>query len=451
MILHAQEPLFLLNGERKILFVNRAWEQLTGHSAAEVTNLTCGQVTPTTPGDLESLGGSFSPPAEALEGQACVTSTRIWRADGEPSDHRLEFRPLHDEQGRLFLLGQIMPADAAGRASTATSPSHELHRELVALRDRLLETPGTEALVGQGPAHRRLLGQVAAAAGSKVPVLILGEPGTGKRTVALAIHQAGNRPRSRFKALDCQALPPELLRRGLFESAPGVDPQGSPDTNAEPGRTVLLREVLDLPRDLQELLAANEDPDVRWIGTSTSDPEYLLRADRLRPDFYFAFTTFVIALAPLRERLEELPLLAQGFLERANRRGAAQRSAFRQESLDALRSYDWPGNLTELARVVEAAHTRGSSNFVEVGDLPASIRGNLGAAYTPPVSASGETLDQLLNRLERRLIELSLQEARHNKSKAADALGISRPRLYRRIKELNIPDESDSDDEPPPA
>jgi DNA-binding NtrC family response regulator len=159
--------------------------------------------------------------------------------------------------------------------------------------------------------------------------------------------------------------------------------------------------------------------------------------------------TLVLRLAPLRQRRDELPLLAQHFLERVNQCGAEQRSGFTPQAMATLTAYDWPGNLPELARVIEFGHTHSGKEggLIEAEDLPASIRGHLGAAYTPPAPPSPiKPLDQLLTEIERRLIETALRQARSNKSRAADLLGISRPRLYRRIKELNLPD---GDDEPP--
>ncbi len=125
-----------------------------------------------------------------------------------------------------------------------------------------------------------------------------------------------------------------------------------------------------------------------------------------------------------------------------------------------LQTYDWPGNLTELGRVIDAAHDQLRSRteaqktmpLIDMEELPASIRGHLGAAYLPPtVSPSMKPLDELLTEIERRLIETALRRARQNKSRAAELLGISRPRLYRRIKELNLPDESGPEEAVPAA
>ena len=194
------------------------------------------------------------------------------------------------------------------------------------------------------------------------------------------------------------------------------------------------------------------DPRVRLLATTTIEPEVALRADRLRPELYFALTTLVLRLYPLRERRDELPALAQHLLERANQRGGPQRTGFAPEAISVLMAYDWPGNLPELARVIDHALGRpcGDGRPIAPEDLPATIRGNLGGAFTPPTPPSPvKPLDELLTEVERRLIETALRQSRSNKSRAAEILGISRPRLYRRIKELNLPDDEPAEEAEP--
>jgi DNA-binding NtrC family response regulator len=289
-----------------------------------------------------------------------------------------------------------------------------------------------------------LIEQIASASSSRRPVLIVGEPGTGKRQVARVLHQKGMTPDGPLLPLDVAALPAEVLDRELF----GREAAGPPRLAAPEHATILLGDVADLPRDLQARLAsALRASPVRLIATTVADPDQAVRDERLRSDLYFALTVFVLRLAPLRERIEELPLLAQHFLESANHRGARRRSGFHPEALRILAAYDWPGNLRELARVVEAAHAQGDDDRIAVEDLPAAVRGDLASFYAPPIPPPAVMpLDHWLIQLERRLIEQALQRARQNKSRAAELLDISRPRLYRRIKELNIPDEGDSSD-----
>lgn len=437
-----REPVFLVDPERRIVYANRAWEALTGYPAADTLPLPCGSDGRARPGDLDGLGASFAPPPEALAGRPSATVTLILGRDGERLWRRLDYLPFRDEPGRAWLLGIVRTTESP--ALGPDSQARRLHVELIELRERFRQRPGHEALVGRGPGFGRLLDQVAAASATAVPVLLVGEPGTGKRAVARAIHQGGSRRQAPLLGFDCQALPPELLLRELF----GGEDSGTPRLAPPDGSTLVLGDVLDLPRDLQERLVAALDGRVRLIATTAGDPEAALRGERLRPGTYYALTALVIQLEPLRRRLDELPLLAQHFLERANARGARRRDGFAAETLEVLSSYDWPGNLRELGRVVDAAHGRGEDDLVRPEDLPAAIRGNLGAAFTPPPPPPSEPLDALLTRVERRIIELALRRSRQNKSRAADLLGISRPRLYRRIKELELPDEPEPADEP---
>jgi DNA-binding NtrC family response regulator len=209
---------------------------------------------------------------------------------------------------------------------------------------------------------------------------------------------------------------------------------------------LLLTSITSLPRDLQALLLpVIEQGRHRVLATDSVDPDQARKQERLRSDLFYSLTTLTVRLETLRDRLEELPLLAQAMLERTNSRASgSRRSGFDPEALAILAQYDWPGNLSQLHRVVEAAHAESKSDPIRPADLPAAIQGHRGAAYLPPPLPEGRSLDETLTTIERRLIELALTRARHNKSRAADLLKISRPRLYRRIKELDLPDVPES-------
>ena len=444
----AREAVFVLDGRRRIAYVNPAWETLTGYPADKVTGLVCEPRGPGRDGDLEGLGGSFCPPPEALAGRPSGGTALIVHSAGERQWRRIEFWPYHGESGALLgLVGLVRDPSDAPHASE--SDAMRLRSELQELREKLIERHGLDALVGRGASHRRLLDQVSAAAATNVPVLIVGEAGAGKRTIARIIHARGPRPKSPLVPHDCSALPPEVLERELI----GGGGSSAPRLAAPEGSTLLLIEALQLPRDVQEHIArARNDDRARLLATTTSEPEAALREERIRADFYFALTGLVIRVAPLRERLDELPLLAQQFLERANAVGERRRVGFSTEAIEILRGYDWPGNLRELARVIDAAHSRGDGDQVQANDLPSAIRGHYASAYTPPPMPPRVTpLDRTLEQLEKRMIEDALRRARQNKSRAAELLEISRPRLYRRIKELGIPDEPEPAEEAAPS
>lgn len=153
-------------------------------------------------------------------------------------------------------------------------------------------------------------------------------------------------------------MPPEVVERELFTIG---DDRPAPGSNLLEGATVLLVDVLELSHDLQARLASEWTGTNRLLATTSADPLQARRDGRLRADLYYTLTSLVIPLDPLRKRLAELPLLAQSFLERANLRNQTRRQGFIAEALAALASYDWPGNLRELARVVDAAHSQGGA------------------------------------------------------------------------------------------
>ncbi len=433
----AREPVFLLDAHSRVAFTNRAFEALTGRPGDVLLGLECRPGTASPEADLDGLAAGLAPPPEALAGRPCGGPTLIVHAEGDRSWRRVEFWPHLDAEGRL--LGMIgMVRDRDGPAPAPESDVLRVRSELMEVRESLRSTRGLEPLIGQGARHQRLLGQVTASAATEAPVLIVGEPGTGRRTVARAIHYSGPRREAPLVPIDVAALPPEVLRREIRGDQGGRSTRpGLPD-----GASLLLGDVLELPRDLQETLEATlREGRFRLLALTSADPEAALRHERLRPDLYYLLTVMVLRLAPLRERLDELPLLAHHLLDRANASGARRLAGFEPETLDAFRAYDWPGNLRELGRVIEAARDRASGDLIAVEDLPASVRGHLASAHLPPPPPPPVTpLDEWLTRLERRLIEQALARARQNKSRAAELLEISRPRLYRRIKELGLPD-----------
>lgn len=447
MVQQAREPVFLLGPDARIVLVNPAWEELTGQRVEEVVGQICRPIDAGRLSDLEGHLGCFAPPPEALRGQPCGSNSLIVHAGGDRLWRRVEFWPFHDSQGNLTgLIGLIRPCEEPRQV--LEPESQRLRTDLLELREGLNRRHGFDTLIGRGAEHRRLLDQVAAASSTVVPVLIVGEPGTGKLLVARTIHQRGPHRMAPVVVHDCKALPPEVLERQLFGNP--VDPARRSIAAAE-GATVVVDEVLELPRDLQaRLVSGLEDGRVRLIATTSGDPDVALKTERLRTDFYFTLTTLVLRLRPLRERLDELPLLAQHLLERVNLRGGRRREGFGRAAIDALLAYDWPGNFHELVRVVDEAHARGSAPLIEVDEIPATIRGQRGGAYLPSPLPSGPLpLKEMLTRVERRLIEKALERSGENKSRAAKLLGINRPYLYRRIKELGIADAPDPSDDPP--
>ena len=395
----AAEPVFWANSDRKLLGVNRAWETFTGRSLETVVGLDCRSIGAELTEDSPSIVAGFHVPQEALEGRSVSSEALVRRSDGERVWKRIDFTPLHHAEGDLSLIVGFV-REKTSSDGFPTADSDRLRVELLQLRDRRRGRAGLDLLIGKGDAHRRLLDQIETAARTSTVVLIVGEPGTGKRLVARTIHQrSGSEPGSLF-SIDCEALPADLLARALF----GALDDDDRDTeirriNFPEHATLLLENGLSLPRDLQEQIVAADRSRIRWIVTTSFDPETARREERLRSDFYHRITTLVIRLAPLRDRIEELPLLSQSLLESANLRVKTTHAGFTNDAIEALMAYDWPGNLHELSRIITAAKTRALGDRIERKDLPAAIQGHFASAYLPPaatVQTPPATLDELL-------------------------------------------------------
>ncbi len=432
----ARQPLFWLDPELRLAWANPAFEATAGAAAGEA--------------DAADLAARLAPPPEALAGRVAVTVATFAAPDADGAERRrgLIFQPFQDASGALLgLLGRILDPDESvpDAAIRAEEAGHRLRVALMDARSALRERFGIDAMIGAGAAHRRLLEQVRLAAAVRLPVLLTGEPGSGKRHAARAIHRL-HAPDSPLRALDCEALPATILDRELF-LADDPDRPGSIRLAGGDGATVIVGDVAAMPRDVQARLVAalaDDDGRVRVLAVTSAVPEAAIGDGTLREDLHLALSVLTIRLAPLRARRDEIPLLAQAMLERIDRRGGPTRAGFTRAAEDALTAYHWPGNLRELERVVAFAHGRGESPLIAPEDLPADVRGHLADAFPPPKPTLPRPLDEILLDVERRLIENALVRSRRNKSRAAEILGLSRPRLYRRLRELGFPDVDDA-------
>ncbi len=452
------DPLFLLDRRRRLLFVNRAWEALTGVPAAEAGALTCRQPRPAAPGDSwkEILEHALTPPAEAIHGsparvrrllparsaergarsteEAESSALRAPSSEFRAGEGRqwweVEFLPLRQEgqSGGFFLLGRI-------RVLEAESPgTHPLPERLANLRQRAVGRHSLEPWAASTmPAVRRLVEQVRLAAGVRVPVLLVGEPGCGKQTLARVIHYQGPARERPFIALDCRRLPPAALASALFGewAAPGG------------AGAFYLQEPACLPRDLQlrllALLAGDRPTGPRLLAGACRPPEEEVRAGRLLEDLAWALGTLVLAVPPLRERLADLPLLVEGMLARANADAEVKVMGLTPDAWEVVRAYPWPGNLRELYRALSAAQGRAHGERIAAVDLPASVRQAVRLAQTAGrVADRPLPLDKILQEAERRLIELALRRTKGHQTKAAQLLGIWRQRLQRRMEVLGF-------------
>ena len=325
------------------------------------------------------------------------------------------------------------------------------------LENRVLRTqvgvPGE--LIGSGRAMARVKDQIAQVAPNDTRVLITGESGTGKELVALAIHRASRRARRPFVTVNCAAIPRELVESELFGHERGAF-TGATERRLgrfalADGGTILLDEIGDLSLEAQAKLLRvletgelqrvgaerAERVDVRVIAATNRQLEQAVAAGTFREDLYFRLNVFPIALPALRDRMEDLPELVAHLASRSRPRGAPK---FTADALAALSAYEWPGNIRELANIVERLLIV-SGGATEIGaDLIASV---LPEARKPrPQGAAPGTpalpLSEALDAHERQLIRDALASAKGNVAEAARTLQTDRANLYRRMRRLGL-------------
>lgn len=449
----ASTAVFVLDRELRLSAFNSGCESLTGWSADEVLGQECryasiaDDLTPT------ALGASLCPPPDIFEVAEGLAPAFIPTKSGASLPRLIHFFLLKDAEGATGVLGLITEIPEPPKA-TVVPPARQLHAELAAVRMQLRERFGSHSLVVRSSAMQQALVQLQLAQTCSANVLLQGEPGTGKEHLARHIHFGSAAKAQWFVPLDCRRLDPQDVSRVIERLQEVHRPTGS--GAVQPG-TLFLADVDLLPRDLQSQMVVAFNPAdlgskslIRLIASATSPLEELVADGKLLPEFQALIETLTIRIPPLRERNDDLQLLAQHFLEEVNREkitvaGSGSRTkqiaGFDEAVWPLFLRYNWPGNLDELAAVVREAHDRGNESLIKASDLPFRFRSALDAQeLPPPVEAPPMPLDPLLTRVETRLILLALERGKYNKSRAAELLGINRARLYRRMEQLGIED-----------
>jgi transcriptional regulator with PAS, ATPase and Fis domain len=428
LLQHSTEPVFVLNRRRRFLFANRAWEARTGHPAAAARGLTCTRRASDHP--LAPLLRTLSPPSEVLHGQSARVQRPEPGAAAGPPWWEIDFTPLALDGQLIVILGRIEASRPAESGASRRLPEAWVNLRTHAARHYSLDQPApTELESARAFALARLAAQ------NRVPVGLVGEPGTGKQWLARAIHHASNVRQLPFIALDCARLPPDAVRGVLFGPI-GID-------RPESLGTLYLREPAALPGELQADLSAHlvaaGGSGVRLMAGFTGDPAAEVRSGRLLETLYTGLNVLTIALPPLRKRATDLLQFVELMLRRAAPAIGRTPAGLTPDARDCIRAYSWPGNLRELYATLLRAGARAGGERIDVCDLPLAVRQARPAAELPPRPEGGlPPLDSVLEQVERRMIRLALERANGNQSKAAELLSVWRPRLIRRIKALGL-------------
>ena len=322
------------------------------------------------------------------------------------------------------------------------------------LREKVKSKQGFGSIIGRATEMEKLYRIIAKAAHSSHPVLIMGESGTGKEMVARAIHFSGPYRDKPFIPVDCGSLVPTLIESELFGYVKGAFTGAGQAKDGllaiAEGGTAFLDEVGELPVDLQaKLLRAIQEKEIRPVGSTKRIPinvrllaatnrdlEHAVAQGSFRRDLYFRLNVLSLRIPPLRERRQDIPLLAGHFLDRMERSSGVERT-LSDEAMKAMLAYDWPGNVRELENCLERACALTTGPLLHLSDLPSSIHSASGALLE---AGTGSPRILPMAELEKQTILSTISQLNGDKLLAARMLGIGKTTLYRKLKEYSSPD-----------
>ena len=326
----------------------------------------------------------------------------------------------------------------------------ELNNQIWALKRRLASVEGESQMIGSDRTMQRAKALIDKVAPTNSTVLVLGETGTGKELAARAVHDRSARSEKPFVALNCGALPENLIESELFGhrkgAFTGADEHRQGLFEVADGGTLFLDEIGELPKPTQsKLLRVLESGEIRRVGDNNAfkvdvrivcathrNLSKMVSEDSFRQDLLYRINTFEIQLPPLRDRLSDIAELATHLLRRHRPEARSPQLAFNEEAIQLLKSYHWPGNIRELANVVERASILCDRLPIKGCDLPNQF-GAHDSAPTLPIKSG-----QSLREIEMEAIYLALDHNNGNKTAAANQLGISLKTLYNKLNQATM-------------
>ncbi|MHC4862146.1 MAG: sigma-54 interaction domain-containing protein [Planctomycetota bacterium] len=423
--------IFTIDESGTITSFNRKAEELTGFARHEAIGLPCHQI--------------FR--ADLCEG-TCLLKQSI--VTGEPVDDWEVTITTKSGRKRPIAISTTALQDDDGKVVGGVEMFRDLSVEQE-LKRQLTRSYFVEDLVSKAPAMKQVFELLPLVARSDSTVLIEGDSGTGKEVIARAIHNLGPRSGGPFVAVNCGALPDTLLESELFGYVAGAFTDAKRD---KPGRfalaeggTLMLDEVGDLSLSMQAKLlrvlqtrqydplgaTSSASADVRVIAAANNDLALQVRRKKFRQDLFFRLNVVRIQLPPLAQRLEDVPLLVQHFIDRFNVLQGRRLTRCTESAMAALLAYDYPGNVRELENAIEHAFVVCSRDVIQLEDLPAHIVDAASRRARPAGPGS-----RPLGLAEAEMIRKTLASQGGHRQRTATELGISRNTLWRKMKQYGI-------------
>ncbi|MCP4172314.1 MAG: sigma-54-dependent Fis family transcriptional regulator [Fuerstiella sp.] len=427
----------VLDAERRIRFFSPGLQKKTGWTADDMEGLICEfAADSSTPKDL--LISTLAPSHEVLNGAGRSVQTVLPHSNGTSSKTGLTFLPIHDSGDVVTRI--IIACSEAEADSSKRSLSLQLHAEVTALRLEFRKRFSGESFVGQSPAITTALDQAELLKHSTCGYSIVGPSGSGRRHLSRMIHTASEYQEHSFVALNSHLLTEVQLLDTLRRLRELVDEKGSA-AHRRTG-TLMLVDADRCPREVQQWLLENladEATGVRLGAISLKSLNAPDSVDWLIPEFRDLFSTLQIELPGLHERGEDISLLAQFFIEECRHSMQTSAESMTAATQQELLFYRWPGNVRELRQVMFDACQNCFSNQLCPEDLPFAFRAGVGAQEMPATPTAGtSSLESILERFELEVLLKTLAACDGNKAEAARRLGMTRPKLYRRLKTLGI-------------
>lgn len=437
------DGLAVIGPDGSILMVNRALERMTGYARDELIGSSCALFNCDTCEIARSAGkGKWC----SLFDRSYLTNKRclLMRKDGSYFLALKNASVLKDNDGQLI---------GAVETLTDISELDKRDQQIEQLSRLLTADKGFHGILGQSAVMQRVFEIIEKAAQSDAPVIVHGESGTGKELVARAIHQLGRRREAPYIQLNCAALNESLLESELFGHVKGAFTGAYTHRlgrfEAANGGDLFLDEIGDVPLSIQvKLLRVLENKqfervgdhrpvsvDVRIITATNRNLQKLVTEGNYREDFFFRINVIPIYLPPLRERMEDIPLLVDNFIRQLSSKTGKPIRGLSSESMAMLMSYQWPGNVRELKSALEYAFVIGERGLIKPDQLPASLSAK-GPACSSEGSEEPEGGSHSLD--EKSILIQALRKARGNQSEVARMLGISRVTVWHRMKRYGI-------------
>lgn len=435
----------LLDAQGKYVYVNKAWEKIRGKTMQEVLGRAVEELFPDTSAYLAMREG------RTIEAHPVISGL-------DNQKHFTTYTPLY-ENGKLVgcaiqtIFSQF--SEALEFSYTFTQMQNERNFYRQELRKLRGAKYSIDNIIGESQKVLELKRQIQQAARSGSNVLLEGETGTGKELVAHSLHDLSHRTADPFVKVNCAAIPQELAESELFGyeygAFTGAKKGGKPGKfeTANNG-SLFLDEISQLSLVIQpKLLRVLQEQEIERVGgnkslpvnvrliTATNVPlEQLVEEKAFRRDLYYRLNVIKIHLPPLRERLEDMPLLAQNIIEKLNGQLGMQIEGISPDAVRNLQQYPWPGNIRELQNVIERAMNARLQGTLLWGDFADSFSTKLHRIAVGKTAPAGATYRDVKKRTEQAMIAEVLENCGGNKKKAAEQLGISRTLLYRKLKQF---------------